>query len=37
MSTDVHQIHWAHELDRALSQAQAQHKNVLLDFSAAPM
>jgi len=37
MSTEVHQITWRRDFDRALTEAQAQHRNVLLDFTAAPM
>jgi hypothetical protein len=37
MSTAVERIHWRHDFDRALNDAQTQHKNVLLDFTAAPM
>jgi hypothetical protein len=37
MSTDVQQIAWTHDFDRALNDAQARHTNVLLDFTAAPM
>jgi hypothetical protein len=35
MATTARQIHWQHQLDEALRQAQG--KLVLLDFSAAPM
>ncbi len=31
------QIAWTHDFDRALNDAQTQHKHILLDFSAAPM
>jgi len=37
MSTDVRQITWMRDFVRALSVAQAQHRNILLDFTAAPM
>jgi len=37
MSTDVRQITWMRDFVRALNLAQAQHKNILLDFTAAPM
>jgi hypothetical protein len=37
MATTVGQIHWLHDFDRALNDARAQHRNVLLDFTAAPM
>jgi hypothetical protein len=30
-------IHWQHDLERALGEAAAAKKPVLLDFSAAPM
>lgn len=30
-------IDWRHDIDRVLADAKAQNKNVLLDFSAAPM
>ena len=30
-------IAWRHDIDRVLADAKAQKKNVLLDFSAAPM
>jgi hypothetical protein len=31
------QITWRHDFDQALKDAGAQHKPILLDFSAAPM
>jgi hypothetical protein len=31
------QINWTHDFDRALNEARAQQRHVLLDFSAAPM
>lgn len=31
------EIRWQHDFDRALEQARAANKPVLLDFSAAPM
>jgi hypothetical protein len=37
MSTDVRQITWLHDFDQTLNLAQTQHKNILLDFTAAPM
>jgi len=37
MATDLHQIAWTTEFDRARADAKAQHKLVLLDFTAAPM
>ena len=37
MSTEVHQIAWRHDFVGALKEAQAQHRHVLLDFTAAPM
>jgi thioredoxin-related protein len=37
MKTTVGQIHWLNDFDRALNDAQTQHRNVLLDFTAAPM
>jgi hypothetical protein len=37
MGTTVGQIHWVNDFDDALNDAQTQHKNVLLDFTAAPM
>lgn len=30
-------IDWRHDIDRVLDDAKALNKNVLLDFSAAPM
>jgi hypothetical protein len=30
-------IDWRHDIERVLADAKAQHKPVLLDFSAAPM
>jgi len=30
-------IDWRHDIDRVLTDAKATKKNVLLDFSAAPM
>ena len=30
-------IDWRHDIDRVLADAKAQNRNVLLDFSAAPM
>jgi hypothetical protein len=30
-------IAWGHDLDRALREASARHRLVLLDFSAAPL
>jgi hypothetical protein len=37
MSIAAKQITWRRDLNRALEEAQAQSKRVLLDFSAAPM
>ena len=37
MATSVSQIEWLNDFDGALNQAQTQHRNVLLDFTAAPM
>ena len=37
MSTTAREIAWRHDFDRALQDATAQRKRVLLDFSAAPM
>jgi hypothetical protein len=37
MATAADQIHWVNDFDRALNDAQTQHRNVLLDFTAAPM
>jgi hypothetical protein len=37
MTTTPGTIGWTHDLDRALEQARQQHRDVLLDFSAAPM
>jgi len=37
MPAATHQIVWTHDLDRALTDAKAQHKLVLVDFTAAPM
>jgi hypothetical protein len=31
------EINWRHDVDQVLMDAGAQHKAVLLDFSAAPM
>jgi hypothetical protein len=31
------EINWRHDFDRALEDARAQHKPILLDFSAAPL
>jgi hypothetical protein len=31
------EIHWQHDLDKALASARGANKPVLLDFSAAPM
>ena len=31
------EITWRHDLEKALEDAKAQHRHVLLDFSAAPM
>jgi hypothetical protein len=30
-------VSWEHDLDTALDKARTQHRDVLLDFSAAPM
>jgi hypothetical protein len=30
------EIRWQHDLDAALATARAEHRHVLLDFSAAP-
>ncbi len=37
MTTAANTITWRHDFDRALQDAGAQRKHVLLDFSAAPM
>jgi hypothetical protein len=37
MTTTVREIAWRHDFDRALQDAKAQTKLVLVDFSAAPM
>jgi len=37
MATSVGQIQWLNDFDRALNAARTQHRNVLLDFTAAPM
>jgi hypothetical protein len=37
MSTASNEITWQHDVDSALHQARSAHKNVLLDFTAAPM
>jgi hypothetical protein len=37
MTTGNAVIAWQHNLEQALAQARQQHKDVLLDFSAAPM
>jgi cell division ATPase FtsA len=37
MTTGNAVIAWQHNLEQALEQARQQHKDVLLDFSAAPM
>lgn len=37
MATGTHEITWQHDFDRALNEAQVQHRNVLVDFTAAPM
>jgi hypothetical protein len=37
MPSTAHQIAWRHDLEGALKDAQAQHKLVLVDFTAAPM
>lgn len=37
MTTGQAAIAWQHSLDEALEQARKQQKDVLLDFSAAPM
>ena len=37
MPTTTHEIAWRHDFERALSDAKAQRKLVLLDFTAAPM
>jgi hypothetical protein len=37
MDTTTREIAWRHDFDRALQDAAAQHKHLLLDFSAAPM
>jgi len=37
MSTTAKEIAWRQDFDRALQDAKAQKKQVLLDFSAAPM
>jgi hypothetical protein len=37
MSTTANEIAWRHDFDRAVQDAKAQKKHLLLDFSAAPM
>jgi thiol:disulfide interchange protein len=37
MPAATHQIAWTHDFDRALADAKAQRKLVLVDFTAAPM
>jgi hypothetical protein len=37
MSTEPTTIQWSHDLDRALARAESTRRDVLLDFSAAPM
>jgi hypothetical protein len=37
MSTTAREITWRHDFDRALQDARSQKKQLLLDFSAAPM
>jgi hypothetical protein len=37
MATAAREIAWKHDLDRALADAGARGRRVLLDFSAAPM
>jgi hypothetical protein len=37
ITTTTHQIAWGHDFERALSDAKAQRKLVLIDFTAAPM
>jgi hypothetical protein len=37
MTTASRQITWTHDFDRALQDANARNRRVLLDFSAAPM
>jgi hypothetical protein len=32
-----HEIRWRHDFDQALTDAKGQKRDVLLDFSAAPM
>lgn len=37
MATQSSTISWTHDLDAALAEAHAHQRNVLVDFSAAPM
>jgi hypothetical protein len=37
MTTAAREIAWRHDFDRALEDAKARKRRVLLDFSAAPM
>jgi hypothetical protein len=37
MSTTSREIAWTHDFERALQDARTQKKQLLLDFSAAPM
>jgi hypothetical protein len=37
MPATVSSIEWRRDIDRVLDDAKAQHRHVLLDFSAAPM
>ena len=35
--TESHEIAWRHDFDAALTDTAADHRHLLLDFSAAPM
>lgn len=37
MANSTKEIHWNESFERALKEAEAQKRHVLLDFSAAPM
>jgi hypothetical protein len=37
MATQSSAISWTHDADAALAEARAQQRNVLVDFTAAPM
>jgi hypothetical protein len=37
MTLQQREITWSHEFEKALEEARAQERHVLLDFSAAPM